>query len=1435
MQGTYLGGYPWKDFGILTAADLNAAIAITGSLSASAVQRSGDTMTGPLLVNANTITVAPALLSGTLLHLTGADGGLTRLQMDAFGANAASNIEMRQSGGTGLNPTRTLAGNTIGGLSYRGYYQSATGAQGYAPTNNATINAVATDNYTDTAQGAQLHFATMATGSNQLIDRLVIGQGLVVGAPGGSPSTGGNMGLGTLNAQGLYINGAAVGAATGALPIGGGTLTGPLIVNLNTAPAQAPMAGTNLQLSGTDGAVTRLEVDAYNNGVFGASANITLRAAHGTAATPTSLLNGDIIGGVVWRGYNTTIPGYSAGNRATFFAFASENWGAAPAGEGTQLQFATTATGSTTLTTRLTIAQGLIVGAPSGGTGGNMGQGTLNAQGLFVNGVAVTPGGLSGAVPLTGGTMSGTLGVNLNAANLAPTTLGMPLIHTAGADNTPALVVLDAYTNSVGAPSVNFRTAAGSGVNPATVSPTVAANLGALRFYGYDATTGSFESAGAAAVFRAIVNGPWSSTSHPTRFEFGTTAPGSVTYPAAPLTMVLAQGLVVGGPSGGAAGDMGFGSINAQAIYLNGVAVGSSNSVSRSGDTMSGPLVINANAAPVQPALSETLLQLSGVDNALPRLQIDAFGTLPGTSLGAAPNLSLRAARGTGAFPSATLLNDVIGGLNYRGYGATGWAGGNNATINVVASENFSDTAQGVHLVVSTTAPLTTILTPRWTVGQGVQIGAPTGGDLGPGTINATGIFINNQPVGTSTGGTPPGGTAGQAQYNLGGTAFGGSPALILSSTAVTTLNVGGDLPGDIYFRSATGFTRLGIGGVGNVLTVSAGLLPSWGVAAAGGTITAVNPGVGLTGGGTSGSVTLAVSTVPVANGGTGATAAGATAATNIGALPLAGGTISGAPGSLVIGTPLDGSLGTGTLSTSGMIAVNGNTASAPAIVAGALLHLTGANNAIARLQIDALAGTNSLNAPSITLRQARGTAGTGNQSATQSGDYLGNFNYRGYGLTGYTGGSVNLYAVALENFTDGAQGAQLVVSTITPTTTSLVQRLAIGPGVVVGATTTGGDMGAGTVNATGLFVGGVAVGTPGTPTGSAQWNNAGAFAGSTGLTLSATAVTGMTMALGTDGTGDIYYRASSGSLTRLAIGGTAGQVLAVSAGALPAWQGGYVTAPVSLTTQVSGTLPVANGGTGAATLALYNVLLGNGTGIVAAAAPGVLNTVLASGGAGVNPSFQTLTAIGAVTGGPYLPTAGGTVSGSLMLGAPPDGSLGAGTLDMTGILQSNFSGVAAPAPGVTAGATYVARHIGPSASQPRILMDGYGAPSTIALRRTDGVPGTTAPLSLAANEVIGRIEWFGYAGGYNASPGAFIIGRAAEAWSATAQGMWLEFATTTANNATVGALTRMIIGANGGVVIGTPAGGVAGDMGPGTINVQAGGLYVNGVAVTVP
>jgi hypothetical protein len=59
----------------------------------------------------------------------------------------------------------------------------------------------------------------------------------------------------------------------------------------------------------------------------------------------------------------------------------------------------------------------------------------------------------------------------------------------------------------------------------------------------------------------------------------------------------------------------------------------------------------------------------------------------------------------------------------------------------------------------------------------------------------------------------------------------------------------------------------------------------------------------------------------------------------------------------------------------------------------------------------------------------------------------------------------------------------------------------------------------------------------------------------------------------------------------------------------------GGTLANVDLTTQVTGTLPVANGGTGATSLTANNVILGNGTSAVQVVAPGTSGNVLKSNG----------------------------------------------------------------------------------------------------------------------------------------------------------------------------------------------------------------------------
>jgi hypothetical protein len=92
----------------------------------------------------------------------------------------------------------------------------------------------------------------------------------------------------------------------------------------------------------------------------------------------------------------------------------------------------------------------------------------------------------------------------------------------------------------------------------------------------------------------------------------------------------------------------------------------------------------------------------------------------------------------------------------------------------------------------------------------------------------------------------------------------------------------------------------------------------------------------------------------------------------------------------------------------------------------------------------------------------------------------------------------------------------------------------------------------------------------------------------------------------------------STQSIKLCGAGPTTGVTITANSSAICAWNGSdfiQIASLVNLATNVTGTLPVANGGTGAATLTANNVLLGNGTSALQVVAPSTANNALLSNG----------------------------------------------------------------------------------------------------------------------------------------------------------------------------------------------------------------------------
>jgi len=265
--------------------------------------------------------------------------------------------------------------------------------------------------------------------------------------------------------------------------------------------------------------------------------------------------------------------------------------------------------------------------------------------------------------------------------------------------------------------------------------------------------------------------------------------------------------------------------------------------------------------------------------------------------------------------------------------------------------------------------------------------------------------------------------------------------------------------------------------------------------------------------------------------------------------------------------------LGLGTASPDTTLAVVSPTQTAmPAgsLPAGTDLHVVGADGAVTRITQDAF-GTGSY--PAYTGRQSRGTAAS--PTATQTDDILVEVTGRGYGASAFSSSSVaRIDLEAAENFTNTAQGTYISFHTSALGAASAVERFRVGPSGQLGI----GGATYGTANY---------VLTSGGASAAPTWSQVSLTAGVTGTLPAANGGTGQS----SYAIGDLLYADTATSLAKLADVATGNVLISGGIGVAPSY------GKVDLTTHVTGTLPVANGGTGqASNLTQYGVVYGSTT-----------------------------------------------------------------------------------------------------------------------------------------------------------------------------------------------------------------------------------------------
>lgn len=123
--------------------------------------------TGAVVFNQNTSALPPTPPTGTNIQVVGVDGAGSRFLLDGFGVG--NSFSFRLANGTNASKTAVTGPQNIGGISALGYDGS-----NYTTSGKASVLLASTENWSSTAQGARVVFATTANGGTATSNKVAV-------------------------------------------------------------------------------------------------------------------------------------------------------------------------------------------------------------------------------------------------------------------------------------------------------------------------------------------------------------------------------------------------------------------------------------------------------------------------------------------------------------------------------------------------------------------------------------------------------------------------------------------------------------------------------------------------------------------------------------------------------------------------------------------------------------------------------------------------------------------------------------------------------------------------------------------------------------------------------------------------------------------------------------------------------------------------------------------------------------------------------------------------------------------------------------------------------------------------------------------------------------------------------------------------------------